>query len=555
MFSHTFRRSLLAAAMTTACAVGTAQAAPMLQFEEQWTFWSSGTAGTELEAGAEIVAVDLASNRAFVTNAEQREIGGDDVDFSRVDVVDLTTGNKIGQFNLTNSGAAPTMAGDNWGSVNSVAVKNGVVAVAVENGASKQANGEVWLFDANHDFTSDPTPTANSRLGVGALPDMVTFTPDGSKILVANEGEPNGDYDNDPNGSVSVIDVAGGTVTNIGFTDFNAGGTRAAELPADVRIFGPGASVAQDLEPEYITVSPDGATAFVTLQENNAIARIDLATNTITEIQSLGFKDHSLPGNEFDASDRDGIDGNLQNWPTLGMYQPDAIDSYVVNGNLYYVTANEGDARDYDGYSEEARVKDLGLDPVAFPDAATLQEDENLGRLKTTTANGGDGNGNDHEEIYSYGGRSFSIRDADGNIVYDSGSLIEAIIAGQYPDLWQEGRSDDKGPEPESIKIVEINDWFYALVGLERTSGFMVFDITDPNDVMFQDYVFNEDDVAPEGIDWALVSSFDRGGMGYVAVSNEVSGTTTLYRASAVPVPASIALLGLGLVGLRLRKR
>lgn len=238
-------------------------------------------------------------------------------------------------------------------------------------------------------------------------------------------------YNNDPEGSITIIDLSGGvssaTATQLDFHAFNG---KEADIAADGgRIFGPGASVSQDLEPEYIAVSPDGKTAFVTLQENNAVAKVDLTTNTITEIQGLGFKDHSQPGNEIDASNKDGIDGNLQNWPVFGMYQPDGIASYEAGGKHYYVTANEGDARDYAGYSEETRVKkltlDLDNDGIADP-FSPLQDDDQLGRLKTTTANGDvDGDGM-YEQIYSYGARSMSIWDEDGNLVSDTGILSSA---------------------------------------------------------------------------------------------------------------------------------
>ena len=315
-----------------------------------------------------------------------------------------------------------------------------------------------------------------------------------------------------------------------------------------------------DLEPEYITVSPDGQTAFVTLQENNAVAKIDLTTETIVDIQGLGFKDHSAAGNALDPSDRD--DGiNIGNWPVLGMYQPDSIDSYEVGGQVYYVTANEGDARDYDGFSEEERVKDLTLDPTAYPDAAALQLDENIGRLKTTTATGDTNGDGDFDQIYSYGARSFSIWDENGNLIFDSGDVIERLTAQIAPDIFNQNegngeadsRSDDKGPEPEALSLVEIGEWVYALVGLERTGGLMVFDITDPTSPVFQQWLYNVADIGPEGIAFSLLSEDSRGGSGYVAVANEVSGTTTFYQVSAIPEPASIALMAIGLLAVRRR--
>lgn len=508
MTLQTAGRGLLA--LATTFALGTASAAPQLGVQTLWT--QSG-------AGAEIVAVDTASNRVFNTTN------------SGVEVRDLTTGNLIGTFTVPNTSG-----------VQSVAVKNGVVAVAAGAQTLQTDPGTVAFFNANEANPNSAAPI--NSVTVGALPDMLTFTPDGNRVLVANEGEADGGID--PVGSVSIIDLSGGvgsaSVNNLGFGGFNA-----AAIEADGgRIFESAASVAQDLEPEYIAVSPDGATAFVGLQENNAVAKIDILAGSVEEIQGLGFKDHSLPGNELDASDDDGIIGNLQNWPLFGMYQPDGMDAYSVGGQLYYVTANEGDSRD-----EDDRIKDLTLDLVAFPDAATLADDDQLGRLEVSTIDGDTDSDGDFDELYSYGARSFSIWDEDGNLVYDSGSLIESIIATQFPDRWQENRSDNKGPEPEAIEIVEFNNWYYALVGLERTDGFMIFDITDPNAPVYQDYILTLGDEAPEGIAFAQVMEDSSGGWGYLAVANEESQTVTLYRVEAVSLPAPALLMLIGVLALR----
>ena len=306
---------------------------------------------------AEIVAFDPASARAFIVNG-----GAKTIDI--VDISDPTVPALVSQIDVTAIG----------GTANSVAVRDGLIAAAIEN-EDKQANGFVAFFDADGSVLA--------QVEVGALPDMVTFTPDGSKVLTANEGEPSDDYTNDPEGSIAIIDISGGidgltqaAVTIAGFGAFND-----AELDPSVRIFGPNATVAQDLEPEYIAVAPDSATAYVTLQENNAVAVVDLAAGEVTDVIGLGFKDHSQPGNQLDASDEDGS-VNLASWPTLGMYQPDAIVAYAVDGEVYLITANEGDARDYDGYSEEARVEDLTLDPDAFPDAEMLQAAGESGPLE-----------------------------------------------------------------------------------------------------------------------------------------------------------------------------
>ncbi len=473
---------------------------------------------------AEIVAFDPISARAFIVNG-----GAKTIDI--VDLSDPTTPELVSQIDVTAIG----------GAANSVAVRDGLIAVAIEN-EDKQANGFVAFFDADGSVLA--------QVEVGALPDMVTFTPDGSKVLTANEGEPSDDYTNDPEGSIAIIDISGGidgltqtAVTIAGFSAFND-----AELDPSVRIFGPNATVAQDLEPEYIAVAPDSATAYVTLQENNAVAVVDLAAGEVTNVIGLGFKDHSQPGNQLDASDEDaGV--NLANWPILGMYQPDAIVAYAVDGDVYLITANEGDARDYDGYSEEARVEDLTLDPDAFPDAEMLQAAENLGRLKTTVANGDSDGDGDYDEIYSFGARSFSIWDSAGNLVFDSGDELARITAERFPAGFNssgenesfDGRSDDKGSEPEALALAEIDGRTIAFLGLERIGGIMIYDVTDPTAPVFVEYVNQRDfaaateaagDLAPEGIAFVPVDVSPTGAP-LLIVANEFSGTTTIYEVAS----------------------
>jgi DNA-binding beta-propeller fold protein YncE len=278
-----------------------------------------------------------------------------------------------------------------------------LLAAAVE-AVVPQDPGKAVFFNISADFINSVT--------VGSLPDMLTFTPDGDRVLVANEGEPNNDYTIDPEGSVSIINLGDYSVVNAGFSQFNS---QIDQLrSAGVRVFGPNATVAQDVEPEYITVSEDSTKAWVSLQESNAIAVLDLIKNEITNITPLGFKDYNQPGNAIDASDRDDAI-NIANWPVLGIYQPDAIASYTVNGKTYIVTANEGDTRDYDVFSEEVRLGNNAyqLDPNAFPNGDELKLPENLVRL-TVTNTLGDSNGDGlFEQIYAFGGRSFSILEWD----------------------------------------------------------------------------------------------------------------------------------------------
>ena len=573
------------------------------------------------EGSAEIVAYDAATQRIFVVNADSKE----------VDVLDAAAPSAPALLNTLDVAgdveAEMGLADGALGAANSLAVRNGVMAVAIE-ADDKQAPGYVAFYDT----------AGNDLLGavqVGALPDMVTFTPDGDTVLVANEGEPADDYSVDPEGSVSVIDISGGvasaSVATAGFADFNVGGPRHAELPAEVRIFGNkgrtektiagfedsdparvtledasgievgdwltiasdedpipyrvaaidgntltfasdfdgdtdlegelalylhdgASSVAEDLEPEYIAVSEDGATAWVSLQENNALAEIDVEAARVDRILALGFKDHGVAGNGLDPSkDDDAI--NIRTWPLMGMYMPDTIASYSVDGRAYVVTANEGDSREYDAFVEEADIEDLVLDGGAIANAGELQKEENLGGLGTTTTLGDEDGDNQWETLYAYGARSFSIWDADGQRVFDSGDDFEQKIAEVAPDDFNsnndendsfDDRSDNKGPEPEALTLGQFGERELAFIGLERQGGIMVYDITDPAAPEFLQYTSNRDfgvavedddetanpaagDLGPEGM--AFVAAEDSPtGEPLLVVGNEISGSTTIYR-------------------------
>lgn len=507
-----------------------------------------GTFNTGLfgKGAAEIVAQDKTTQRLFVVNGADKAI---DV----LDAADPTSIQKLFSIDITPYG----------GAANSVAVKNGLVAVAIQ-AENPQKQGRVAFFDVNGNFLKS--------VEVGALPDMLTFTPDGLKVLVANEGEPSS-YNQpdsvDPEGSVSIIDLSAGlsnaTVTNATFTAFNS--KRSQLESRGIRLFGPNATVAQDLEPEYIAVAEDGKIAWVTLQENNALAVLDLTTNAITDIVPLGLKNHFQTGNGLDASDRDGAI-NIQRWPISGNYQPDAIASYTVGGRTYLITANEGDARDYDGFEESARLSSLLLDPTIFPNRAFLQQNANLGRLNVLVPGGDTDGDGDIDRILVPGGRSFSIWDgATGGLVFDSGDQFEQIIAdtdisrvsfnANNNNNSADTRSDDKGPEPEAAAVGVINGRTYAFIGLERAGGVMVYDVTNPVAPEFVQYINTRDftvpatladgssnpaagDLGPEGI--TFISAEDSiTGRPLLAIASEVSGTTTLLE---IRLPESVTFNG-----------
>jgi DNA-binding beta-propeller fold protein YncE len=489
---------------------------------------------------AEITAYDASSKRLFVVNGAN----------GSVDVLDLrnpAAPSKVGSIDVTSFGAA----------VNSVAVHDGLVALAVESNP-KTAPGTVAFYNA-------ADLRLLSRVTVGAQPDMIVFTPDGKRVLTANEGEPNsyGQVGSvDPEGSISVITTNGGTAPTVATADFRAFNSRAAELRAvGVRIYGPGASVAQDLEPEYIAFSADGGKAFVTLQENNAIAIVDVATATVTDIKALGWKDHSLAGMGLDASDEDGGTNTnsgtpllkIANYPVRGLYLPDAIASYTVGGNTFFITANEGDARaDWPGFNEETRVRQhctAGLDPAVFgANAANLLFDSNLGRLRiTATPNGGTDGKNSAGQcnvLYSFGARSFSIWNSNVERVYDSGEDLERLTSAlpnanfnaSHDNNTLDARSPSKGPEPEGVVVAQFGSKQIAFIGLERVGGVAVYDVTNPRAPVFMDYLNTRNgtggDLGPEGLHF-IPAAKSPNGKALLIVGHEVSGTTTVLQINA----------------------
>lgn len=433
-----------------------------------------------------------------------------------------------------------------YGGITSIAVKNGIIAAASPN-TNPQQNGSVVFFDINGNFLKQVT--------VGALPDMITFTPDGTKVITANEGEPNDVYTVDPEGTISIIDISGGignlTQSNVTTLNFNSFDSQTSALTATgLRKVRTNNTLSQDLEPEYVTVSSDSQKAWVSLQENNAMAEVNLTTKTITGIWGLGKKDMSLPGNGFDASDNNG-EVLIANWPVKAYYTPDAIQNYKVGNTHYIVTANEGDEKDLSGYSERTTVgaNNYTLDPILFPQASVLKASHNLGRLRVSSATGNTDGDSDFEEMAALGARSFSIFNTDTRqLVYDSGDQFERYIAVNHPLIFNadnesngaKNRSRAKGPEPEGVALGTINGQTYAFITLERTGGVMVYNITNPGSPVFTDYKHSRltsaygGDNGPEGIIYIAPENTTTG-KGYVIIANEISGTLSMYEVATSP--------------------
>tara|TARA_B100001063_G_scaffold94887_1_gene88548 strand:- start:188 stop:1981 length:1794 start_codon:yes stop_codon:yes gene_type:complete len=528
------------------------------------------------EGAAEIVAYQASKKWIYAINSSGDTAVVNIIPADTFDTAALAQDNE-GIVNTTNLSTAITLTlNDNTpGDANSIAIdeNNQLIAVAM---AAKNVGemGQVAFYDISGD-----TPIFIKNVTAGFLPDMVTFSHDGVKVVVANEGEPNGDYSIDPQGSISIINIIDGevadTATNIDFTAYN---DKQAELEALGLVFANptgrtingnliNTTVAMDLEPEYVSISKDNKYAYVSIQENNALAIVNLEDNSL-ELKGLGFKDWS--NLQIDASDKDG-GVNFKSYPGLyGMYQPDTISSFSWKGANFIVSANEGDAREYffdttddadctakggldfdedDGclaYIDESRVEDLTL-------AANFDylnnDDNDIGRLKVTTVKGDTNNDGQYESLYAYGARSFTIWDSNGLVVFDSGDDIGRITASVHGEAFNNNedenkgdtRSDDKGAEPEALTIGTIGERTFAFIGLERMGGIMVYDITNPYDVQFEDYFYNRGvieeaaitgDLAPEGMMFVPAEQ-SATNKPLLIIGNEISGSIAVWEISA----------------------
>ena len=538
------------------------------------------------KGAAEIVQFHSASNTIYAINGAT-----DKPTIEMIDASSLTTeilNNPLSSENLTSTPLIlPTeQSGVTLSGPTSIAVSGDWMAVSMP-AIDKAKNGMI-LFYNGLDVSS---PIFIKAVEVGNLPDMLIFTPDASKVLVANEGEPSGDYNIDPEGSISVIAMVDGipsdTSTHIRFSDYNG---KQAELekqgmhfpnPSGRTINGTliSTTVAQDLEPEYITTT--NKRAYVTLQENNGLAIIDLAENSV-QVIGLGFKDWSdyqLDGME------DGTVSFGQYDDVYGMYMPDTIASYQWKNAHFLLTANEGDAREYffdtlnadgeqdedlciaaggqdfdkdDGclsFTEETQGRRLNYAPGSNLDTIAGDDPKDfdytaypLGRLTVTEVLGNSDNDDEYEALYAYGARSFTIWDTNGLVVFDSGDDFERISASIHGNAFNnnntknegDSRSANKGPEPEALTVGQVGDKTYAFIGLERMGSIFVYDITNPYDTKFVDYVINRElteaadlmgDSGPEGMVFVDAANSPTGNA-LVIVGNEISGTVSVWQVS-----------------------
>jgi len=488
------------------------------------------------EGGSEVVATE--DGKVYATNGA----------LGRIDVWDIASGDLSNSIDLT---YLPGFDG-----LQSVAVKNGLIAVAVSttdivDGTDVLGQvGYVALIDAETGLLID-------RIVTGNLPDMVTFSPDGTKILVANEGEFNAESDItvDPVGSVSIIDVS--NLVNPTVQTLTFGAVDAME---GVRL-APGASYLEGLEPEYIAVTDDGGTAYVALQEANAFARIDLTTGAM-ELIPLGTVDHAQAGFGLDAND-DGLISIRTFENLVGLRMPDAIDAFELDGATYIISANEGDGRgDAEDGGDEARVGDILGGDIPGLSIDPSVDTTGLERLTVSTIDGDTDGDGDIDVLHAFGSRSFTIYDADGTVVFDSGSEFERILSEIAPERFNnddgdpiatedDNRSDAKGPEPEAVITGEVNGELYAFIGLERDSGIMIYNISVPTDAYFVDYIPGfgndlgagpDDFIGPETL--AFIPATDSlSGVAQLVAAYEISGDTVVYDLGAGIAPPTPVLI------------
>jgi hypothetical protein len=565
--------------------------------------------GSGASAG-EIIAFDPGTDRLFVSSSSltlsgsggttaiaggvhQVNIFGIGADAQKTD---------LGVINFSDAfGGAANMRG-----LSSVAVdplgRFGVATLIPTNNATTP--GKLGFFNLS-------TGAVIGTVDVGYHPDSVTFSADGSRLVVVNEGEFNPNVSagglpyvgtnagnvNAP-GSISYLNVAGIGSGNLNdlpglavtTRDFSAGNLAAgvsidtlrnANLPAlgtsgtfinTVPVFNTAAPEA--IEPEFASVVGDKV--YVSLQDNNALAVFDFTADKWVEAKNLGTISQTIDATDQNAS------GATENVISIsktvaGLPMPDTVGTYTVAGKTYVVTANEGDARvddrdisrfgDTGGNDSMNNLVDTNA-PSNFPITGTGERAlDQLGRLNVSRIDGdGDGDGK-IDTPTMIGTRSFSIfeqTEAGLTRVYDSGSFLETHIAASGG--WVDSRSDDKGPEPEGLTVAMIGGNVYLFIGMERTGHIMMFDVTDPTAVAFMSSVLVPGAARPEGFNFVSAANSPTG-TNILIVGFEGDGTDSATERiaifevtpSVVPEPASFAaiagLMALGGVAMRRRRR
>ena len=504
----------------------------------------------------EIVAYNQATEWAYAINGQSGKLAA-------IPLAGLTAGAHVEELTGTEIDVKALVEAEDstfqYGDMTSVAISpdSTTLAAALQAQGSNDA-GRVALFTCEEDGSL----TLEALVETGAQPDMVTFAGDGV-VLTADEGEPREGYGEniaDPKGSVTVVDVEAQESTVV---DFSAFDSQRDQLAEDGTVLKKGSAPSVDLEPEYIAVS--GGKAYVTLQENNAIAVLDIDSQTFEGVYSAGFEDHSTTAIDLDKKD-DAYDPQTYE-SLLGIRMPDGIAAFTVEGTTYLVTANEGDAREWGDedqgtfyLSEDER--DFGEEGVTSPTGAITAENSGL-EGKVVFFKTEDFDGLDPEKDYVFGGRSFTVFQATENgleEVFASGDDFEALTSQYVPEYFNasndnavlDDRSGKKGPEAESVTVGTVDGKTYAFMALERTGGVMAYDVTDPEAITFVNYVNTRDfgttvegseeyedgeldkwvtggDVAPEGLLFLDAASSPNGEPLLLAAC-EVSGTVAVYQ-------------------------
>ncbi len=524
---------------------------------------ASYSVGTTNEDGgvAEIVKFNKDNGKFYLVNGSANP--------PTLDIVTLATSGEMTKDKSVNvKELSERAAGFVYGDLTSVDVNTATKRIFVSVQEQDYAKtGKILMLDYEGNLLND--------YDTGIQPDMIKSTADGKYVLTADEGEPRlGAGGVDPEGSITIVDTGTGESFRVKFDNPAVIADdviiRSPNVDSKGQIVGAGtkADAVRDFEPEYIALSGDGKKAYVTLQENNAIATIDIAAKSLLSVKSLGFKDLNDPNNVLDLLKDGQI--KLENVPFKGVYMPDGMASHEIGGKTYLFTANEGDATEWpveEPYTRTGltKIKSIKDNLTAGSDAANFLQDKGktYDGVEVLSHMG-------YDDVYLLGGRSFSIWEADTiKQVYDSGSDFERITSsGQYAPYFNAGhvnldldsRSSKKGPEPEDIKTGRVGNKTLAFVGLERIGGIMTYDVSDPSNVSFVNYTNSRNfgtpgtpptkseilatDTGPEGIEFISASDSPTG-RPLLLVAFEVSGTVGVYQLDTTKITLDKTTLSL----------